>query len=239
MKQIRLFCMMITCLLLLSVLCFPVTAEQTGFLAEEIDADTYNRLKNTHELTLCEDEPFLKGKITNYDIAENGNVAVSFYAFPWSFGYVMVYSPVGEFLYGYKISSSDSFLVECIGNDIGLYYTSRNDSLYLYDQTGILKSIQRVPFENETNQTYRVVLAENKKELHGIAYEHSSFPLSFVQSKIKAVDQNGKECVIYSAGAMVLFQNLIAIAILPVFIACVVIVFVIAIKKNFKRKREI
>ncbi len=207
MKQIRLFCMMITALLLLSALCFPVAAEYAGFEAIEENPEVAEANRKRFNLKVHTEKPEKMGFVLNFDVDPNGNLAVLYTNshFGPEFS-IAVCSSTGEFQYGFDFTSYWGAVVKWAGADICICTTGAGQGLHFYDANGNFKGRVSYDPKNETNQQILTDIRKNEKTVNGIIYREKT---TFVRSVVTATDAQGNCVELYNSGYNVLVKNIL------------------------------
>lgn len=140
-----------------------------------------------------------------FDVREDGMIALGFNRSP-EMKYVAVLDAEGVFQYGCSFRSTGSYLVDWIGEHLGIYLI-RGSLLGVFDEAGACVSLCNVK-TNTTLSRYQNALRQPTRQVNGATYElrndHILSWLSTDYGKLVRIDAQGNETVLHEASGAAL-----------------------------------
>ncbi len=196
-----------------------VEAMNTGFSTEELSEETKTSFVSNINISPLKAEPVKRGVLC-FDVNEQGMIAVGQKGSQGK--EICVYTPQGEFLYGYAFNCSQSFGVEWDKQHINIYFV-RSDVIISLDSDGNILDI-KASQDTIDNNTYRNSLLYSTNRTVGdttylIRNDMGMFNwLASSYSQIITIDAMGTECIIYDVNSMQLANMIVTISIVCVFV---------------------
>lgn len=156
---------MVVVLISIMLFAFPAFAADKGvdFDDTNIDIEKIFDKLNLERI----DEPSKRKGFSCFDISDQENLMLGYNNL--SNDYLLVYSPAGEFLYGFSFIDNGNFGVEWEGTNINLYL-SRSDLVITVDTQGNCVDIKKVKGTTENYNYLRNELYANEKTINGTTY---------------------------------------------------------------------
>lgn len=193
-------------LLTLLLLILPVAA-----LAEHADLSFYETTEAEQQSSLDRwgfviwTEDYSDWAIECFDVRGDGMIALGFNRSP-EMKYVAVLDADGVFQYGCSFRSTGAFLVDWVGEGLGIYQI-RGSLLGVFDETGRCIAVQSVK-TNTAASRYQNALRQPTRKVDGVTYElrndHFLSWLSTDYGKLVRIDAQGKETVLHEASGAAL-----------------------------------
>ena len=143
---------------------------------------------------------------------------------------VCIYTPQGEFVYGYAFNCTQSFGVEWDEQHINIYFV-RSDVIISLDSDGNILDIKRVQ-DTTDNNTYRNSLLYSTSRSSGDTTYIIKNDMGFFNwfassySQIITIDATGTECIIYDINPVQLTNVIVTIGIVCVLVLIAIVVVV-------------
>ncbi len=196
-----------------------VNAMNTGFLTEELSEEIKTTFVSNINISPLKEEP-VKREVLCFDVNEQGMIAVGQKGSQKK--EVCVYTPQGEYLYGYAFNCTQSFGVEWDEQYINIFFV-RSDVIISLDLDGKVLDVKGLS-NTVDNNTYRNSLLHSTKRIVGdttylIRNDMGIFNwIASSYSQIITVDAMGTECIIYDVNSMQLTNMIVIIGIVCVFV---------------------
>ena len=140
-----------------------------------------------------------------FDVREDGMVALGFNRSP-GMKYVAVLNADGTFQYGCSFKAEGAFLVDWVGNDLGIYWV-RGSLLGVFDDNGACISLRDAK-TNAALSRYLNQLRQPNRQVDGKTYtlrnDHFLSWLSTDYGKLVRTDAQGNEMVLHEASGAAL-----------------------------------
>lgn len=193
-------------LLTLLLLLLPFAA-----LAEDGDLTFYEKTEEEKQSSLAWlgfaiwTEDYSDWVIECFDVREDGMIALGFDRSPEK-KYVAVLDADGAFQYGCTFKSTGSFLVDWVGENLGIYLV-RGSLLGVFDEAGACISLRNVK-TNIASSRYENALRQPTRQVNGATYElrndHALSWLSTDYGKLVRIDAQSNETVLHEASGAAL-----------------------------------
>ena len=188
-------------------------AMNTGFSTKEISEKTRSTFLSNFNVSLLKTVPERRG-IQCFDVNEEGLIAIGQEGPQCK--EVCVYTPQGEFLYGYVFESTQSFGVEWDKQNINIYLV-RSDVIVSLDSDANILDI-KVVLDTTDNNKYRNSLLHSTERVVGDTTYIVRNDLGILNwiassySQIITIDGTGTECIIYDVNSTQLTKMIVAIS---------------------------
>jgi len=215
----------------------PVSAAamNTGFATEPFDEETAATIRRNIDLVPIS-EPTEPSVITCFDVSETGLIAIAHDGDPRDV--ICVYSPDGEFLYGYSLGSNGTMGLEWDGDNI-LIYRARSSAILSVSSDAAVGEILSVPDCTENYSYLNHHIWASVRSEGDTTYRLSNPPgiiniLADSYSLLTAEYADGTQTVLYDA-SKVQRSAMIGSAMIIIPFVTIVIFFVV---KQFKSLRK-
>ena len=211
-------CISFVLLIIITTNATEVNAMNTGFSTEELSEETKISFMSSINLSQLSTEPKKSG-ILCFDVNEQGMIAVGQNGAQDK--EICVYTSLGEFLYGYTFSCSQSFCVEWDEQYINIYFI-RSDVIISLDSDGRVLDIKRVQ-DTIDNNSYRNSLYSMTRTVGNTTYliRNDMGILNWITSsfsQIVTIDATGTESIIYDVNSMQLTNAIVTISFISIFV---------------------
>lgn len=150
-------------------------------------------------------EDYSDWTIECFDVREDGMIALGFNRSP-EMKYVAVLDADGAFQYGCTFKSTGAFLVDWVGEDLGIYLV-RGSLLGVFDETGACISLRDVKTDTAASR-YQNDLRRPTRKVGDVTYilrnDHVLSFLSTDYGQLVRVDAQGNETVLHEASGAAL-----------------------------------
>ena len=188
-------------------------AMNTGFSTKEISEKRRSTFLSNFKVSLLKTVPERRG-IRCFDVNEEGLIAIGQEG-PQS-KEVCVYTPQGEFLYGYVFESAQSFGVEWDKQNINLYLV-RSDVIVSLDSDANILDIKAVLDTTDNNKYSDSLLYSTERVVGDTTYilRNDLGILNWIAlsySQIITIDGTGTERIIYDVNSTQLIKMIVVIS---------------------------
>lgn len=227
----------LACVMLLTgVMAFKVNA--AGFITEDIDAETKERILSNTELQITYTQPPKDG-IECFDVNEYEWVALGFSDMNQKT--VSIYD--ADFIFQYAITFQDSgnYGVGWSGENLLIYSVRGNYSLEIHPD-GEIADIKAIPTTKENNCYWNDVVYGTEREVNGARYEVGNDMgilnvFANAHSQLYKTDSAGNRMLLFSANRMQSQTVLTWMIIIITFIGVWMLLFISQIRRS-RRKTE-
>lgn len=196
-----------------------VKAMNTGFLTEELSEEIKTTFLSNVSVSSLKTEPVKRG-VGCFDVNQMGMIAVGQNGSQGK--EVCVYTPQGEYLYGYTFNCNQSFGVEWDGDDLNIYFV-RSDIIISLDSVGNVLDIKGVQNSIENNTYVNHFIHSTKRKIGDTEYIIRNDMgvlnrLAASYSQIIVKNSAGTERIIYDVNSTQLTNMIVIIAIVSMFV---------------------
>lgn len=214
-----------------------VQATDEDIAIEEVTPEEKDRLLNYLDISVITAEPVDK-PIHSFDVNETGQIVLGLEALTGK-RKIAIYSPEGEFLYGYEFNDEGSFGAVWDGDNV-VICSVRGDLAVWVDQKGEVKQIGFIQNASENHYAWHKVVFARQRMVGEVRYvmrnEKGFFnTITSCYTQVAAVFPNGEEKIIYDVSGVQLLRRIFYFTVIVSFIT---LVFVNLIKLMIKCRRD-
>lgn len=224
---------------ILSILCLVKTGEAGSpnnkrFEVDEIDKVQQMDICGNMQLTYFQEESNIDMTIENFDVSEDGKVAIAL-----TNHHIVVFDSNSKFLYGFSFNDPGTCYVTWQEENVAIV-TVRGSLLITIDYNGNLVSISKI-VDSPNNTEHGKYIIQTIKEVGGIRYEIKNNLgifniLTNTYSQLVKTDTNGNIAILINARKTQMVRILITIVFAVIIISTVMIIFIVEIKKYNRKK---
>lgn len=154
-----------------------------------------------------------------FDVNVGGMIALGFD----NANMICVYSPEGEYLYGYSFDCSGDYSLIWDEENVCIYFV-RSDVLITFNSEGNCVNFRKIA---ETSDNYRYIrntFAQSRKQLGSVTYWlEKDIPIANGYARLVAAEANGAPQILYDATAAHNAATILTIVLVVLFSSCVIL----------------
>ena len=201
-----------------------INAVNTDFAVEEMSEKDINTFTSNIGITVTDKEPDKKA-IECFDVNDNGMVVIGVKDIYGT--EVCVYSPQGDFLYGYGLETQQSIGVEWGGRYVNIAFV-RSDVIVSVDVDGIIVDVKRIQDTVENNSLWMYLRYSTERSVGDTKYLiRNNFGvlncLATSHSQLVIANSVGEESIIYDVNSVQLAKMITSIILVIGFVSIAIV----------------
>lgn len=206
-------------LVFLSVSAHADEMKTLGFPVQSVSEEEKTDFIEKTNLKLIYDDSYKAG-IKSFDVSKDGMIALAFDYDTNS--HIYVYSPQGEFIYGYNFSSIGIYGIGFVEENIAIYF-QRSNIVAIYDPNGNCIDVQKIVNPNLYYGIGDQIVERTSKQGKGRAYIlERDVNFGETYSRFVIIEEDGTRNVMYDVSTQHSVSNILWIAGILGFVALLI-----------------